>query len=623
MIHHTIKKNLFYIFVIFILGLYCMAFHAIAEEEEEFNIMPVSDIKKGMVGIGRTVVEGTTIEEFEVEVISVFQGVDSLPPYILVKVSGDAIERSGGISAGMSGSPVYIDGKLVGAISHRYQEADHTIGLLTPAEEMIKLFNYDKYAIASSKGTIAFNFDGEVYNFIPVQSPVLVTGMGNRAFDILKRGFEKRGVNLMNLKVSDVEGVTDLPEELPIEPGSAIGVQLVRGAINVVAIGTVTYKEGSNILAFGHPFLNAGPVNFFASSAYVHNTIKSEVMPFKIASPIKTIGTVTQDRNAGLVTVLNNGPQSVSARLTVIDLDIKREKNYYFQIVRDPTLLPELLGTTFLQGIDYTIDRLGPGTSEVSFYVRTRDGAGSFTRNNIFYSEFDVAAVSLYEVISYIAALLNNDIADVEIIDVGVQVKIKSRRRTAQIVAVRVDTENPSPGDEIVVQVDLKPYREELVTIPVKLKIPEGTSLGEGYITVYSGESLFGSYYDEWGIEEDSGVGESQRVEKDLKEFVNNFANSRKNNELVVEFQSYYVENEGMGANVLPVMNDEVNVLPDIENSSKFSLTNSKTPRVIEPSDYSIDGETFEESGTLKVVVPTDYVLSGWASLDIIVGDEN
>jgi hypothetical protein len=583
-------------------------------QEKSIEIMPLTEVKKGMVGIGKTVIEGTKIEDFDVEIIDVFRGNDIGGSYILVKVGGGVIERTGGIAAGMSGSPVYVDGKLIGAISHRYPESDHSIGLITPAEDMLNLLRYREKLTTKSIDS----------DFVPIQSPIFVSGMGKRAFNMLREEFNHQGISVISIPSTEGPAIS---EDVKIEPGSAIGVQLVRGSVDVTSLGTVTYVDDSSLIAFGHPFLHAGNVNFFASSVYIHSTIKSDVMPFKLGTPLKPIGTVIQDRNAGIIAVLDNGPASVSVRLTVLDEDNSKEKNFYFQIVRDPVLFPRLLTTSLLQGLDSTLDRLGQGTASVSFYVRTRDGAGSFSRENVFYSGVDVAAISLYEVVEYVTALVNNDISDVEVIDIGVKTSIKAERCTAQVIGARINKEKSAPKKgQLLLDVDIKPYRGKTLTIPVKLQVSEGISVSDGVISVYGGPFFYRSRYYMEGSEEGDFLWQEYKAPETLNALVKGFTGASKNNEIVVEFRSFpKAEEEALpvtSPELTPKEDEDKNLEPD--KILKPSPIEMKEPRTLEPTKSPTRTDVkADENGVVRIVVPTDYVLSGWASIDLMTEFED
>lgn len=239
------------------------------------------EIRPGLRGIGKTVISGNTIEEFDVEVIGLVPQSPPLSHLVMVRVSGDAMDRSGGIAQGMSGTPVYIQGRLLGAIGYTYALTDHRIGLVTPAVDMFKIYD-------SIPGN-SLNLSEEI---IPVRSPLLVQGLNNRNLKYLQGALAVEDVQVMPALASTQLGAT-----APLEAGSMVGVQLLRGDFQVSSFGTVTHvQEDGRFIAFGHPFTHRGDVDFFASAAYVHYTMPSLEVPYKIVSLGSTIGNIEQDR---------------------------------------------------------------------------------------------------------------------------------------------------------------------------------------------------------------------------------------------------------------------------------------------------------------------------------------
>ena len=183
---------------------------------------------------------------------------------ILIKLTGDKAEKYGGIAAGMSGSPIYLDGKLIGAIGYGWNNSDHRFGLVTPIERMLKLLENNNNIEKSNGNLSDLDLDLDQFtpeeNIIKTESPIMVSGISGRALDRLKKNLEE-----LNLDVVPSPGIeeVDKSSERP-EPGEAVAVQLVRGDISVASIGTLTYVDQGQFLAFGHPFTNRGQVNYLS-----------------------------------------------------------------------------------------------------------------------------------------------------------------------------------------------------------------------------------------------------------------------------------------------------------------------------------------------------------------------
>ena len=245
----------------------------------------LEELRPGMKGIGRTVAQGTAIEEFYVEVLGVLHGEQYVSQLVLVQVSGDVIERMGGIAGGMSGSPVYIDGKLLGAVSYTFSLTDHRLGLVTPIGAMLEILDYDRkqtvwqppagrWTWADGGEQVRFVGDYPVEELViawgsgaqdlaaydagrlcvaPAAAPLLVGGLGPRARKELQASLQPFGMETV-AAVGSAAAVD--AEDVRLEPGSALAVQLVTGDVQATSLGTATYVDGDRLVGFGHPFLN-------------------------------------------------------------------------------------------------------------------------------------------------------------------------------------------------------------------------------------------------------------------------------------------------------------------------------------------------------------------------------
>ncbi|NLJ79619.1 MAG: peptidase S55 SpoIVB, partial [Firmicutes bacterium] len=284
--------------LILILSLFLICFNS----SSALEIFPLEDVRSGLQGVGRTVIAGTEIEDFEVEVLGLVPQGPPLGNLIMVKVGGEVMDKTGGIALGMSGTPVYIGNQLLGAIGYTYSLTDHRIGLVTPAEAMFKIYDQIPGQILDLP-----------FGAAPVRSPLMVGGMNQRVRDFLERALASYQIQVMNGPALKKD-----MQSLPLEAGSMLGVQLLRGDFQVATFGTVTHvEEDGRFLAFGHPFTHRGSVDFFATGAYVHYTLPSLDVPYKIVSLGSEIGGVFQDRAAGLGGNLGIEPPSLPVRIVV------------------------------------------------------------------------------------------------------------------------------------------------------------------------------------------------------------------------------------------------------------------------------------------------------------------
>lgn len=495
------------------------------------QIIPVKDLKIGMKGVGRTVIQGRKIETFEVEVLGILsnnkinENLLINGESILVKVSGDVIRRAGGIAAGMSGSPVYIDGKIMGGLSSGWVMTDHTVGLVTPIEEMLEIWNYPEYAsINNSQKTVnkwilqepikigaktvksisefptmfaaktSPNQKNEL-KFVQASPALYMSGLRGRAADLLKKRLGRNNIQLVNNTMSSM---AFLPEEIKkttevdtasetFEPGSAIGVQLARGDINLSTLGTLTYKDGNKILALAHPFLKRGNVQFLMTGAHIYHSFSSVKMPFKIGAPAEMVGIITQDREKGLSGEIGRLPKMVPVQVSVRDKDLKINKNINYQIVSDPAVFSMVLDSTLLQALESTIDREGPGTAQVGISMDcvNKDGEEySFRRENTLYSKSDISQNLVTEISALVEKVTESDIEEVLPTRLLIKAEIEKKRRTVAIEKVEVKNSSVTSGGVLDVEVTMRPYRDKPFIRKVKIPIPQEIGKGDGKTSI-------------------------------------------------------------------------------------------------------------------------------------------
>ena len=578
-------------------GLFILLLSNLAVAESE--IMPLENIKPGMQGVGKTVIQGSKIEEFAVEIVSILENQNQEQDLILVKTSGDVIERTGGIASGMSGSPVYIKGKLIGAIGYGWQMANHKIGMVTPIEEMLDIFKLeekankekiilDKPIEVSNKEYRAIEFSTEevttphTLKAQPVTTPLLVSGITGRA----KERLDKKLADF-DLKSVESSGLTAQKKDIPLKPGSAVAAQLVRGDINVSAVGTLTYLDDNNLLAFGHPFLGQGSANYLLSSAYIHQMITSIKMPFKIGSPAGLKGIITQDRAAGLAGKTGKFPNVVPLEIEVVDNNLERSEVYNLQIIHDEKLLANLASTVLLQAIDTTIDRKGEGTAKVSLEIVSNDLEDNLLkRDNLYYSGNDIAANSLGDFMQVISLLTNNPFERVNFANIKLRVEVSKKPRFALLEEVTLEEKELQAGEEVEAEIKFRPYRKEVITKEVSLKVPEDIESGSLEFYVLSGQN---ANIEQLNSAQNGNSNFQTNNIQSLKELVKIYQEQKQNNELVVQLkkgfspQAQAEEKEG----------EEDQIEPDYNNNLAAE------------------------------VLTTDYVLQGAVRKEITIKNEN
>ncbi len=514
------------------IGLIILVIGLVSAPSWATELFPLDQVHPGMHGIGKTVVQGTKIEEFHVEIISVVSQHPPTPSLVMIKVSGDVIDRSGGIAAGMSGSPVYIEDKLLGAIGYGYALTDHRVGLVTPAERMLELLG----ELPSEIVEPVLPKDAS-----PLKTPLMVSGISGRALEYLTSRLNTDQLQL----IPGVTGQSDSDAGVPFQPGSAFGVQLLRGDFQAVAFGTVTHVEDHKFVGFGHPFLHRGVVNYFVTPATIHYTMPSLDFPFKIASAGVTVGSLYQDRAAGVAGVIGTEPSYVPVRIFVQDKTRNRTREYRVETVPDENLVGPLAVSSVYQGIDATLDRIGKGTAYVRLEFDSEDIPNTVVRENMFYSDSDIAVWALYDLVEGLDLLLANKLQPVDLSQVNARITVEEQRKTASIEKAIPRQFQVVAGESMEVEVTIRPYRDLVEYRVLRIDVPEDTLPGLMTVTVRGGGS---GYYASkptvhstlQSIEEDDS---ENRLEpsggESLEKLIETYMRREQNNEIVAEFYPF------------------------------------------------------------------------------------
>lgn len=513
-------------------------------------LMPLSEVRVGAQGVARTVIAGTRIEEFGVEVLGIMKNKGAVGDLILVRTYGDVIDRAGGVAQGMSGSPVFIDGRLIGAIGYGWSLTDQRTAMVTPIRDMLEIFEYkpmqppsdqsgekpdDKPAAPPDKNknpgspSAVDKTAGRSRQFLT--TPLMAAGFGPNALAYLQ-------THLKPLQLSPVTA-GDPPSDIAygdLEPGSAVGVQLVRGDVSLGALGTVTYVDDNRILAFGHPFLKRGPTDFLMTNAYIFTTIRGLESSFKLGTTGEVIGTITQDRGAGVAGEMNRFPGIVPLRMNIRAAD-SGGRELAVQIVQDEEILPILATASLLNAIDKAVDRAGSGTARITFEVAARGMPGeTYKRENMFYSPENIAESALTEFYELIAFLASNPHNPVTIMDIRADVDVGPERRTARILSARPLQPSARPGDTIDIEVKLKPYRAEPITRTVSFTVPKEQTAGTLNLSVRGG-GFFSLAALLKKVAADGGEvpKPSRKPPKSFEEMIKDLSSRDRNNDIVVE----------------------------------------------------------------------------------------
>lgn len=445
-----------------------------AVSAEEF--LPVSEVREGMRGYAKTVVHGTQVETFDVDVLGVMKQKGATGgDLILVKVSGDLIDKTEGIAQGMSGSPVYINGKLLGAIAYGFPQSGGRIGMVTPISDMLDLWLTDNKKSAYIPKPSS--------DLIPIDTPLMASGYSAGGMEYLSDKMQDFHMIPFSAVSVDQDTVAR-----PLEAGGAVAASLVTGDLKLGAIGTVTYVDGNQMLAFGHPFMSRGNTGYFMHNSYIFTVIPSKNIPFKLGSVGAEIGTVNQDRGAGIGGISGTSPDFVALHAFVKDKDTGVEKDLNVRMIQNESLLPTLSATSVYNAISTAMDRRGQGTVKFTYTLHPKDMKQKpFTRTNMYWSSTDIAERSVDEIYQIVKLLEQNRFESYALRNISMDMEVTQERNTAKILDASASPIVVSPGDTIYVRARLQPWRGEVFYKDLSFDVPEDQPLGNMVLEVRGG----------------------------------------------------------------------------------------------------------------------------------------
>jgi hypothetical protein len=469
--------------------------------------IPVDQIHAGMRGVAYTVFEGVKPETMEVEALGVLHNVNGPKgDIILVRLHGAKVEYTG-VVAGMSGSPVYFDGKLAGALAFRIGEfSKEPIAGVTPIADMLEINALDKSvspeeasaikpAISNAAGRTAspglpISPEGSVRNFgdylKPIDTPLVFNGFSEDAVRQFAPQFAAAGV----VPVMGAGSVSGDKQPEPLEPGSAVSAILVRGDMDIAATCTVTYIDPQRLLACGHPLLQFGSVDLPMNKATVLATLPSPLNAFKIVNTTEEAGVFVQDRHTGILGVFNKQPDMIPVTLTIHSGSTS--KAFHYEVLNNPRLSPVAIMATVFNAL-HGVNEYG---EEITYRLNGSIDVKGFPEvglRNMFVPAENgqpaamAAALSLGE---RFGRIYDNPYNAPAVNSVKLDFDLVRERRWARLESARTDVSEARPGDEIIVETVLAPYRGERVVRQIPVKIPTSASKGTLRILVSDGETL-------------------------------------------------------------------------------------------------------------------------------------
>jgi len=566
------------------------------------EFMDIEEVKPGMSGYGLTVFQGTQIDTFYVEVLGIMKNVFyAKHDLIMARVSGPYVDEAG-VIAGMSGSPVYIDGKLVGALAYSFgQLPKEAIAGITPIGQMLAIedaVTYDSQSQRSEPvdqsgpGLRKMHAPGqpdglsfETPFLKPISVPMVFSGFNPAVVKLFENTFRQKG--LIPLMGGGGSQQTEEPGSMPridehtLEPGSAIGAQLIRGDFNMAGTGTVTYRKDNTILAFGHPYLWSGALNIPMTQADIITVIPDQASSTKIGNVTDVVGSVLWDHTNGLYGKLGDTAQMIPVEIAFHAGD-QLVNTYQFDVMMSSAWTPTLVN----MGVANTILGNGRLGGERTIQLEGQVVMGGYP--DIMIDDLFSGQLTLLSMTTDVARMLNivldNRFVTPHIESLNLTIRSTNDRRIAVIEGVWYDQNAVQPGDELEVTVFLRPYRGDRIIKKVKIPLPK--HLARGAIQVLVGGAQV--------LTQHEMKSAPQRFQPDGVEQLIGLLNKRRTNNRV--YVKLYQRNTGgvvkgtemtaLPPSVLSVMNS------DRTNGSFTAVREMVLAEEIIETDYVIAGQS-------------------------------
>ncbi len=496
--------------------------------QNDDSFFPLNDIRPGLKGVGRTVFEGEKIEDFKVEILGLLKNV--LAPKhdaILARLSSGVLDKTG-VIAGMSGSPVYVDGKLVGAVALAFPFAKEPFAVITPIQDMLRVVPSSTTAateapatnvnwrIARTPHTAAGGETRSVERLIPddeagppawaklfppaqtvgglgqVRLPLRFGGFADDVVQTYAPLFRQMGFEpvqggafssgAVSYGKSAAAGANDLA------PGSMISLLFVRGDLNLNVDCTVTYRQGNNLYACGHFVFLTGPAQIPFAKAEVLATIPSLAVSFKVDAPGPLMGSIRQDRFGAIYGVVGDQAPSIPVDIQ-IGSTLNRKTDYHFDVVQQPLLSPLLLNLAVIQTLEATERMVGPSTLELKGKIRLSSG-DVVDLEDVISSEFNTANAAGLAVSTPLTYLLSSDFPGLRVEGIDLTMVSQTKNRVANLEQVWSTKSEVQPGDHIEVIAILRTPSGESLTQKIPVDIPESVSDKMLSLVVGSGPTI-------------------------------------------------------------------------------------------------------------------------------------
>ncbi|MGB8508588.1 MAG: hypothetical protein WCD76_09295 [Pyrinomonadaceae bacterium] len=596
----------------------------IAAGTQPAGFYPLEDVRVGQKGVGQTVFAGTGTQEFGVEVLGVLPGYPQpRQSVIIARLTGANVDRTS-VFAGMSGSPVFIDGKLVGAVAYAFPFAKEPIAGITPIKQMIDMFErgtqageHDQLGFPREPHAVSYtqlmgtnwkpelpraNASGVSFiapvatgsplagllgqQFAPIATPLVFSGFSGDTLAQFTSQLQGNGL----MPVAGVGGSSPMTPlgkvtDQTLLPGSSISVQLIRGDFGVAASGTVTFRDGDRIYAFGHPFLSLGTSDMPMSESSVVTVIPNTMNSFKLTVPGEMVGSISQDRATGIYGQLGHAPKMIPVK---INLHTSREhvETYNYEVASDEFLTPLLLNMTIYNTITSSERSLGDSTISVRGKIEVKGQDAIYLERRFSMAGAGINAAG--SVAAPVAALMSSGFDNVELGPVTLDIVATDSRKTATLDRIALDRTEVHPGESVEVQAYIRTESGKQFVQRIPVQIPTDVPPGQLLLFVGDGGTL------------QQAAASQNLVPKDLGQLVSSINKMKKNDRLYVKL--FRITSGAV------IGTDEMPNLPPsfVATLNSERTAGGYTPTVLSPIDE-------------KELPPAEYVIAGQQLIGINV----
>jgi SpoIVB peptidase S55 len=475
----------------------------------------VDDVRTGMKGVGRTVMKGTKIETFDAEVLGILKNTSPGRDLILCRLAGLNLEKTG-VIAGMSGSPVYIDNKLLGAVAYAWAYGKEPIAGVTPFSQMHGFVEAFERRDLAEQGkptriglrrplriegkdfdtvTVSEDFDdaqptqADGIWLMPLRTPLAATGFTPHALKLLRDRCGHNGLLPMQGGGAPAQ-ISEEDRKSPLTAGGPLAVSLIMGDFDLSGIGTVTHIEGNRVYGWGHPFMSLGGCEFPLMTGYIHTIYPRQTVSFKMGSPLRTVGVINADVSTGIAGWLDRKPDMLPISMSVALGPKGEPKKFNVQVVRQRSLLASLVFTSLTNSVDMEGELPEEMTAEMTTRIEIENQNPIVLKDTFSGFSGGRAPQALYsQVASVVQMLTYNPYEPLRIKTIEAETRIFPDRRTAEIESMQLDSETYAPGDTVKGTIFVRPYKGAPQRITVSLKLP--IDLQEGGYNVTACDDLY------------------------------------------------------------------------------------------------------------------------------------